>query len=68
MPNEFEYQNIIAFHPGSYLEDILMDLGIDSQKFAKQLDLPVLTVDQVISGDQDVTSLIAERLSAVTGV
>ena len=38
MNNEVSYKNLIAFHPGSYVEDILDDLNITQKEFATRLE------------------------------
>ena len=35
--NYFEYKDKIAFHPGYYIEEIIQDMNITQEDFAKRL-------------------------------
>ena len=37
MSSNLMYENLIAFHPGSYVEDIVEDLNITQKEFAARL-------------------------------
>ncbi len=44
MPNTIVYEDGTAFHPGSYLEDLLTEWEMTPAQFAHKLGKPVETV------------------------
>ena len=45
-----EYQDIIAFHPGYYLKEIVEDMEITQDEFAKRLNTTPKTISKLLSG------------------
>lgn len=68
MSNIIEYGDLIAFHPGSYIEEIIEDSNISQDEFAKKLGLSNEVVNDLINGKQNVDIEIANKLSKVTGI
>ena len=68
MSNEIEYKDLIAFHPGSYVEEIVEDLNITQAEFAARLEVSPKTISKIINGKENITSSIANKLSKVTGI
>lgn len=60
MNKTVEYENVIAFHPTSYIEDFLKDSSISIEEFANKLNIPA---DEIIDGTLDITDDIALKLS-----
>lgn len=65
--NEKVYNNTIVFHPGSYIEDIIDDMGITQSEFAKKLNITEKTLDKLINGLIPLSEDLAEKLSKLTG-
>lgn len=68
MSNEMEYKDIVAFHPGSYIEDIIDDLNITQAEFAERLDISAKTVSKIVNGEENISNNVARKLSNVTGI
>lgn len=68
MSNEVVYKELIAFHPGSYIEDIVEELNITQEEFAERLDTSSKTVSKLINGEERVSNDIANKLAKLTGI
>lgn len=68
MSKEVEYRDIIAYHPGTYVEDIVDDLNITQAEFAKRLSTSPKTISKIINGEDRITSDLANKLAKLTGV
>lgn len=62
-----KYKDIIAFHPGCYVEEAIQDMNISQSDFAKRLGIPERTLSLFINGQIDVSYNLARRLSMVLG-
>lgn len=67
MSNYSEYDNLIAFHPGYYVKEIIDDLGITQEEFAKRLDTTPKNVSKIVNGEQNLSKDIAQKLSDMLG-
>ncbi len=68
MANVIEYKDEIAFHPGSYIEDLIDDWGLTQAEFAKRLDTTPKNLSILIRGEQSLSVDIALKLERVSGV
>ncbi|MCT0163164.1 HigA family addiction module antitoxin [Lactiplantibacillus pentosus] len=68
MSKEIEYKDLIAFHPGSYVEEIVEELNITQAEFAKRLEISPKTVSKIISGEDDISPSTANKLARLTGI
>ncbi|MDO5028603.1 MAG: HigA family addiction module antitoxin [Bacillota bacterium] len=68
MTNINKYDNLIAFHPGSYVEDIIDDLNITQAEFARRLGTSPKTVSGLVSGKIRLSEDLAFKLEKMTGV
>ena len=46
MSKEVIYKELIAFHPGSYIEDIVEELNITQSEFAERLGVSAKTISK----------------------
>lgn len=67
MGNWFEYEGGVAFHPGSYVEEIVDEGVFSRQGLADRLGVSGETLDRLIDGRQDVDADMAGRLSKALG-
>lgn len=65
--NKIEYDNIIAFHPGYYLKDMLKAWNMTQDEFAKRLDTTGKTVSKLLNGKINLTEEMALSISMVSG-
>lgn len=67
MSNYIEYKDKITFHPGYYIKEIVDELGLSQDDFAKRLGTTPKTLSVIINGGQRLTSGIALKLSKMLG-
>lgn len=68
MTNIDIYKNLIAFHPGSYVEDIIDDLNITQEEFAKRLGTSAKTISNLLQGKIKLSGDLAFKLEKMTGI
>lgn len=62
-----EHNGKTAFHPGSYVSDIIDDLEITQSDFAKRLDTTPKNICLLVNGKSRLSSELAESLSKFSG-
>jgi len=67
MNNIINYDDIMAFHPGYYVAEIVEDMGITQDEFATRLGTTSKTVSKLISGQINLSNEIAKKLSVMLG-
>lgn len=67
MNNTINYKDLIAFHPGYYLEEVIEDLGISQAEFAIRLGTTPKTISTIVNGQINLSFDIAEKLSIMLG-
>lgn len=68
MSKEFEYKNLIAFHPGTYVEELVNNLNITQSEFANRLGTSAKTVSKIINGEDRISRELASKLSKLSGI
>ena len=63
MSNYIEYNDTIAFHPSYYIKEIIDDMGITQEDFAKRLGTTPKNLSILLKGEQDLSIEIAMRLA-----
>lgn len=66
--NNIIYKNIIAFHPGFYIEEILDDLAMTQEEFAKRLDVSAKTISKLVNAQIPLSNDLASRISSMLGI
>jgi len=67
MSNVVEYKDLIAFHPGYYISEIIDDMGITQAEFATRLGTNTKTLSFLINGQTNITNDLAKKLSVMLG-
>ena len=67
MSNVSEYKDIVAFHPGYYIADIIEDMGISQAEFATRIGTTANTLGQLINGQANISNDLAKKLSVMVG-
>ena len=65
MSNVSEYKDIVAFHPGYYIADIIEDMGISQAEFAIRIGTTANTLGQLINGQANISNDLAKKLSVM---
>lgn len=68
MSKTVEYNDIIAFHPGVYIKEIIEEYGITQEEFAFRLGSNTQTVSGLINGRNNITNDLALKLERLTKV
>ena len=61
MSNVNESKDIVAFHPGYYIADIIEDMGISQAEFTAK------ALSQLINGQANISNDLAKKLSVMMG-
>ena len=67
MSNLIEYKNIVAFHPGYYIADIIEDMGVSQAEFATRMGITAKTLRKLINGQVNISNDLAKKLSVMMG-
>lgn len=65
--NKIVYQELITFHPGYYVKDLIEDLAMTQDELAKRLQTTSKTVSDLVNGKINLTDEMAMKLSIVFG-
>lgn len=67
MSNIAEYKDIIAFHPGYYIAEIIEDMGISQAEFAIRVGTTAKSISTLVNGQSNLSDEMARKLSAMLG-
>jgi addiction module HigA family antidote len=67
MSNVKEYKDVVAFHPGYYIADIIEDMEISQAEFATRMGTTAKTLSKVINGQANISNDLAKKLSVMMG-
>lgn len=67
MSNIKEYKDIVAFHPGYYILDLIEDMEINQAEFAARMGTTAKTISKLVNGQANITNDLAKKLSVMTG-
>ena len=67
MSNVKEYKDIVAFHLGYYIADIIDDMEISQNEFATRMGTTVETLSKLINGQANISNDLATKLSIMLG-
>lgn len=67
MSNVVEYKDVMAFHPGYYIEELIDDLGISQAELAMRVGTTPKTISRLVNGKENLSNEIAENLSIMLG-
>lgn len=67
MSNVKEYKDIVAFHPGYYIADIIEDMGMSQVEFATRMGTTTKTLSYLLNGQANISNDLAKKLSVMLG-
>lgn len=67
MSNIMNYKDVMAFHPGYYVAEIIEDMGVSQAEFAIRLGTTGKTLSQLVNAQINLSNDLAEKLSAMLG-
>ena len=68
MSEAIAYEDLVAFHPGTYVNDIIEEMELTPADFARRLNTSTKLLGELLRGQASLTKELAEKLSRVTGV
>ena len=63
-----EYKDLIAFHPGQYLGELIEDYEMTQKEFAERLGVSEMTLSKLVDGEESISNDIARKLAKVTNI
>ena len=63
-----EYKDIIAFHPGQYLGELIEDYNLTQKEFAEKLGVSPKMIRKLVKGEQSISNEIAQKLEKLTNI
>ena len=62
-----EYKELVAFHPGYYLKEVIEDMGITQDEFAKRMETSGKNLSDLLNGKSKLSNEIALKLAIMLG-
>lgn len=63
-----ECKDLIAFHPGQYIGELIEDYQMTQKEFAEKLGVSPKTVSKLVNGEQSISNDIAQKLEKFTNI
>ena len=63
-----EYKDLIAFHPGQYIGELIEDYQITQKDFAEKLGVAPRTISKLVNGEDSISNDIAQKLEKLTNI
>ena len=63
-----EYKDLIAFHPGQYVEELIEDYNVTQKEFAERLGISEKKLGKLVNGEESISNDIARKLVKITNI
>ncbi|ORO80250.1 addiction module antidote protein, HigA family [Streptococcus oralis subsp. dentisani] len=63
-----EYRDLIAFHPGQYVEELIEDYNVTQKEFAERLGISETKLGRLVNGEVSISNEIAQKLEKLTNI
>ena len=63
-----EYKDLIAFHPGQYVEELIKEYNVTQKEFAEHLGISEMKLGKLVNGEESISNDIARKLAKVTNI
>ena len=60
--------DLIAFHPGQYIGELIEDYQMTQKEFAEKLGLSPKAISKLVNGEESITNDIAQKLAEFTNI
>ena len=60
--------NLIAFHPGQYIGELIEDYQLTQKEFAEKLGESPKTISKLVNGEESISNDIAQKLEKLTNI
>lgn len=68
MNNIVNYADVMAFHPGYYIAEIIEEMGVTQAEFATRLGTTAKNLSTLINGQNNLSKDIARKLASMLGM
>lgn len=63
-----EYKDVIAFHPGQYIGELIEDYQLTQKEFAEKLEVSPKTISELVNGEESISNDLAQKLEKLTNI
>ena len=63
-----EYKDLIAFHPGQYVEELIEEYNVTQKEFAERLGVSAKTISKLVNAEESISKETACKLAKLSGV
>ena len=63
-----ESKDLIAFHPGQYVEELIKEYNVTQKEFAERLGISEMKLGKLVNGEESISNDIAEKLTNITNI
>lgn len=63
-----ESKDLIAFHPGQYVEELIEDYNVTQKEFAERLGISEMKLYKLVNGEESISNDIARKLAKITNI
>ena len=60
--------DLIAFHPGQYIGELIEDYTMTQKEFAEKLGESPKTISKLVNGEESISNDIAQKLEKLTNI
>ena len=60
--------NLIAFHPGQYIGELIEDYQLTQKEFAEKLEVSPKTISKLVDGEESISNDLAQKLEKLTNI
>ena len=60
--------DLIAFHPGQYVEELIEEYNVTQKEFAERLGISEMKLGKLVNGEESISNEIARKLAKVTNI
>ncbi|MDH9150194.1 HigA family addiction module antitoxin [Streptococcus infantis] len=63
-----ESKDLIAFHPGQYIGELIEDYNMTQKEFSERLGISEMKLGKLVNGEESISNDIAENLAKLTNI
>ena len=63
-----EYKDLIAFHPGQYIGELIEDYNLTHKEFSERLGISEMKLGKLVKGEQSISIEFAQKLEKLTNI
>ena len=60
--------DLIAFHPGQYIAELIEDYNMTQNEFAEKLEVSPKTISKLVNGVESISDDLAQKLEKFTNI